>query len=89
MLRPELARLDRTLAPPAGFTAGVDNPYAKRLRALIAAHADELTAVIVEPVVQGAGGMRFHDPGYLRLLRSVCSDAAAAASACGCARSAT
>ena len=30
--------------------------------------------MIVEPVVQGAGGMRFHDPGYLRLLRSVCSE---------------
>jgi adenosylmethionine-8-amino-7-oxononanoate aminotransferase len=28
--------------------------------------------VIVEPVVQGAGGMRFHDPGYLRVLRDAC-----------------
>ncbi|HUZ38725.1 MAG TPA: adenosylmethionine--8-amino-7-oxononanoate transaminase [Streptosporangiaceae bacterium] len=60
--------------PPAGFAAGVDPPYAERLRALIASHAHELAAVIVEPVVQGAGGMRFHDPGYLRVLRSACTE---------------
>ena len=30
--------------------------------------------MIVEPVVQGAGGMRFHDPGYLRVLRSACTE---------------
>jgi adenosylmethionine-8-amino-7-oxononanoate aminotransferase len=60
-------------APPAGFSAGVDPGYAERLSGLIAAHAGELAAVIVEPVVQGAGGMRFHDPGYLRVLRSACT----------------
>lgn len=60
--------------PPAGFAAGVDTHYAERLRALIADHSRELAAVIVEPVVQGAGGMRFHDPGYLRVLRSACSE---------------
>jgi adenosylmethionine-8-amino-7-oxononanoate aminotransferase len=58
--------------PPAGFGAGVDEAYADSLRALIEASADELAAVIVEPVVQGAGGMRFHDPGYLRVLREAC-----------------
>ena len=60
--------------PPAGFSAGVDPSYASTLRSLIAAQAESLAAVIVEPVVQGAGGMRFHDPGYLRVLREACSD---------------
>jgi adenosylmethionine---8-amino-7-oxononanoate aminotransferase len=60
-------------APPAGFAAGVDPGYADSLGKLIARHSGELAAVIVEPVVQGAGGMRFHDPGYLRVLRAACS----------------
>jgi adenosylmethionine-8-amino-7-oxononanoate aminotransferase len=59
--------------PPPGFAAGVDPGYAASLTALIAEHADSLAAVIVEPVVQGAGGMRFHDPGYLRVLREACT----------------
>ncbi|HEX4830115.1 MAG TPA: adenosylmethionine--8-amino-7-oxononanoate transaminase [Trebonia sp.] len=58
--------------PPAGFGAGVDPLYAASLAGLIEEHAAELAAVIVEPVVQGAGGMRFHDPGYLRVLREAC-----------------
>ncbi|MEC4017621.1 adenosylmethionine--8-amino-7-oxononanoate transaminase [Streptomyces sp. H27-D2] len=58
--------------PPAGFDADPDPGYVAGLRALIAEHADELAAVIVEPVVQGAGGMRFHSPGYLRVLREAC-----------------
>ncbi|GAA1910485.1 adenosylmethionine--8-amino-7-oxononanoate transaminase [Streptomyces sodiiphilus] len=61
-------------APPAGFDAGVDPHYARHLRELVARHADELAAVIVEPVVQGAGGMRFHAPGYLRVLREACDE---------------
>ncbi|ROQ63138.1 adenosylmethionine-8-amino-7-oxononanoate aminotransferase [Streptomyces sp. 840.1] len=58
--------------PPAGFDAEPDAAYVTHLRELIAHHADELAAVIVEPVVQGAGGMRFHSPGYLRVLREAC-----------------
>jgi adenosylmethionine---8-amino-7-oxononanoate aminotransferase len=60
--------------PPAGFAAGVAPGYAETLRSLIAEHAASLAAVIVEPVVQGAGGMRFHDPGYLRVLREACDE---------------
>ncbi|MFV0131037.1 adenosylmethionine--8-amino-7-oxononanoate transaminase [Streptomyces sp. HMX112] len=56
--------------PPAAYEEG----YAEELRALVARHADELAAVIVEPVVQGAGGMRFHSPGYLRVLREACDE---------------
>ncbi|MFF4603319.1 adenosylmethionine--8-amino-7-oxononanoate transaminase [Streptomyces sp. NPDC001339] len=59
-------------APPPGFDAPPDEAYAAHLRELIGRHAGELAAVIVEPVVQGAGGMSFHSPAYLRVLREAC-----------------
>lgn len=49
-----------------------DPAYAAVFEAQLADHADRLAAVVVEPVVQGAGGMRFHDPRYLRDLSDIC-----------------
>ncbi|MFE9329406.1 adenosylmethionine--8-amino-7-oxononanoate transaminase [Streptomyces sp. NPDC006925] len=58
--------------PPAGFAAEPDPAYVAHLHEQIGRHAHELAAVVVEPVVQGAGGMRFHSPGYVRALREAC-----------------
>ena len=39
---------------------------------VLAEHAGEVAAVIVEPLVQGAAGMLLHPPGYLRAVRDLC-----------------
>lgn len=66
---PEQAFHDR---PPAGFNAPVDDTWVADLDLMMKRHSDELAAVIVEPVVQGAGGMHFYNPAYVSLLREFC-----------------
>ena len=44
------------------------------MRDLLAQHAHELAAVIVEPLVQCAAGMRMYHPVYLKLLRAACDE---------------
>ena len=44
------------------------------LRALLERHAHECCAVVVEPLVQCAGGMRMHDASYLTGLRALCDE---------------
>ena len=60
--------------PPGGFDAGLDEGWAAHVRGLIGAHAHELAGVIVEPVVQGAGGMWFYAPECVALLRGLCDE---------------
>jgi adenosylmethionine-8-amino-7-oxononanoate aminotransferase len=60
--------------PPDGFDAALDEDWAHGVRALAAEHADQLAAIVVEPIVQGAGGMRFHSPACVRLMRELCDE---------------
>ncbi|MBM3161838.1 MAG: adenosylmethionine--8-amino-7-oxononanoate transaminase [Chlorobi bacterium] len=59
-------------APRCGFHDSWSEEYISDLHLKLDRHADELAAVIIEPVVQGAGGMRFYAPHYLRRLSELC-----------------
>ena len=57
-----------------GFHDEWEDSAADNLRAIFAKHHHELFAVIAEPIVQGAGGMRFYHPNYLKVLRELCDE---------------
>jgi adenosylmethionine---8-amino-7-oxononanoate aminotransferase len=60
--------------PPDGFRAGLNQVWADHISELVSRHAHELAAIVVEPVVQGAGGMHFYAPECVALLRELCDE---------------
>jgi adenosylmethionine-8-amino-7-oxononanoate aminotransferase len=61
--------------PPAGFERPDDDPelraWAASMSELAERHADEIAGIIVEPILQGAGGMYPYSPACLRVLREL------------------
>ncbi|MBP0048439.1 adenosylmethionine--8-amino-7-oxononanoate transaminase [Marinobacterium sp. AK62] len=58
--------------PETAFDAPFDPADIAELEQQLAQHQDEIAALILEPVVQGAGGMRFYSPEWLRHARALC-----------------
>ncbi|HEX4335028.1 MAG TPA: adenosylmethionine--8-amino-7-oxononanoate transaminase [Polyangiaceae bacterium] len=59
-------------APACGFAEPWSDAHAASLESMLGRHADDIAAVVFEPIVQGAGGMRFHSPGFVRRARELC-----------------
>lgn len=61
-------------APSIGIDDVWSDKQMNEVRQAFEAHHQTLAAFIIEPVVQGAGGMRFYHPRYLTQLRQLCDE---------------
>jgi len=60
-------------APQIGVYEQWDKQDISEFSQMISAKKNQLAAVILEPIVQGAGGMRFYSPHYLKSVRELCN----------------
>ena len=67
-----VASPDSRQAEPGESAHSVAQRAAVELEALLQQRASHIAAVIVEPLVQCAGGMAMHDPAYLQIVRTLC-----------------
>ena len=63
-----------TEAPQGAFDATWNDKYFADAEQILIQHHPTLAAVMLEPIVQGAGGMRFYHPEYLRKMRQLCDE---------------
>ncbi len=61
-------------APGCAFDELPKESDLKPIRSALESHHREVAALILEPIVQGAGGMRFYSPGWLKEVRSLCDE---------------
>ncbi len=61
-------------APPLGFERALTAEDRTALSEFFVEHGAQLAGFIIEPIIQGAGGMRFYSPEYLQLLRTLCDE---------------
>ena len=61
-------------APPLGFERALTSEDRTALSEFFVEQGAQLAGFIIEPIIQGAGGMRFYSPEYLQLLRQLCDE---------------
>ena len=60
--------------PQLGFHIDSDNQDINAFKTLLSKHHQTIAAVCLEPIVQGAGGMRFYRPNYLKQISLLCQE---------------
>jgi len=61
-------------SPNSGFDEGLNETNFDHFAQMLKRNKQNIAAVILEPIVQGAGGMKFYSPAYLKAVRELCDE---------------